>query len=117
MSQQGYKLMVPSQKIANPDGTPTREFYQFLNNLAVAAGTGGPAAAVTVGPSPFQYTPAVMVYAVVTGGTVSDLSMSRDGGTTFIELGITAGQVTLEAQDILQITWSGTPPTLTAVPA
>lgn len=73
-------------------------------------------AAVTPGASPFTYTnsgpnPAAPI---VQGGTVGKLEYSRDG-TTFYDLGVTAGLIYLASGDSVRITYTAAP-TLTTIP-
>jgi len=69
---------------------------------------------VVLGASPFVYTNAVKGTVIVSGGTVSDISFSRDG-TNYYTTGQAAGMFTLNAQDFLRITYT-VPPTTTFVP-
>lgn len=111
-----FKPLGQFQRIVNPDGTPTREFYRFIENLFIAAGGGGPLLTITLTGSPFVYVSPIMAYIVVQGGTVSKLEFSRDTGTTWIDLGTVAGMFTLEAQDEMRVTYT-VAPTMTSVPA
>ncbi len=69
---------------------------------------------VVLGVSPYVYTNAVKGTVIVSGGTVSDISFSRDG-TNYYTTGQTAGMFTINAQDFLRITYT-VPPTTTFVP-
>lgn len=104
-----------SRAVWFPDGLMAVEFYRFLANLFNAAGGGGVTASITVGSSPFTYTAAQTGQVIVKGGTVSKIEFSRDGGTTFFDIGVTAGMFLLNAQDQLKVTYSGAP-TMTFVP-
>lgn len=81
--------------------------------LAQDALLPGPAAraqpiqVVTVGASPFSYTAAFDGTVVVTGGTVSAISLTRQG--TSVATGITTGLFPLSRLDIIQVTYSGLP--------
>lgn len=66
-----------------------------------------PAQSVAVGASPFTYTAAFDGTIVVTGGTVSAISLIRQG--TSVATGITTGLIPLSRTDQVQITYSATP--------
>lgn len=70
--------------------------------------------AVTVAASPFSYTASQGGNLVVTGGTVSNIQISR--GTSVISTGQTAGLIPLAQGDIAIITYSVLP-TINFVPA
>lgn len=72
-----------------------------------------PAQSVTVGASPFSYTAAFDGIVAVTGGTVSAISLIRQG--TSVATGITTGLFPLSRLDTLQVTYSGLP-TMTFLP-
>jgi hypothetical protein len=65
-------------------------------------------AAVTVTGSPFIYTAPSKGFAIVSGGTVSDIEFSRTVGV-FYPTGQTAGVFPMSANDQLKITFSGVP--------
>ncbi len=91
----------------------SKDWFFFLVGLY----TGLPPQAenpVVLGVSPFVYTNAVKGTVIVSGGTVSDISFSRDG-TNYYTTGQTAGMFTINAQDFLRITYT-VPPTTTFVP-
>lgn len=69
---------------------------------------------VVLGASPYVYTNEAKGTVIVSGGTVSDVSFSRNG-TTYYTTGQTAGMFTLNSQDFLRITYT-VPPTTTFVP-
>jgi hypothetical protein len=66
-----------------------------------------PVQVVTVGASPFSYTAAFDGTVIVTGGTVSAISVIRQG--TSVATGITTGLFPLSRLDILPVTYSGLP--------
>lgn len=65
------------------------------------------AVAVTVGASPYSYTPTDDGLVVVTGGTVSALAYGRNAA--FTALGVVAGLVPVKAGDTLRITYTVAP--------
>lgn len=69
---------------------------------------------VTVSASPFTYSPPVKGNVIVTGGTVSDISFSRDG-TNIYTTGQSSGMFQINANDRLIVTYTGAP-TMTFVP-
>lgn len=66
-----------------------------------------PVAAITPTGSPFSYTAAFDGTVAVTGGTVSAISLTRQG--TSVATGITTGLFPLSRLDLLQVTYSGAP--------
>lgn len=66
-----------------------------------------PAVAITPTGSPFSYTAAFDGTVIVTGGTVSAISLTRQG--TSVATGITTGLFPLSRLDLLQVTYSGAP--------
>jgi hypothetical protein len=62
---------------------------------------------VTVGASPFIYTASLKGGAIVNGGTVTSILISRSG--TFYATGLTQGLFTLAANDQLQVVYTGAP--------
>ena len=72
---------------------------------------GSPAApdAVTVGASPYSYSPGFDGFAVVSGGTVSNISVSRDGGATTFTTGEITGIFPLTLSDTLILTYTVVP--------
>jgi len=72
--------------------------------------------AITVGASPFVYQNQDFIEEdiIISGGSVSNIAWSRDG-TTYYNLGLTAGKIRLEPGEYLQITYT-TAPTMTKVP-
>jgi hypothetical protein len=69
-----------------------------------------------VGASPFVYrnTDFYPIDVIISGGAVSKIEWSRDG-STYYNLGITAGKIRLEVGEYLRITYT-TAPTMTKVP-
>lgn len=68
-----------------------------------------PVKSITVGASPFTYTAPFDGTLLVTGGTVSAIALSRDGGTTFISIGLTSGLVPVSRLDQVKVTYSVLP--------
>ncbi len=90
-----------------------KDWYFFWAGLF----TGLPPAQVapiTVGSSPFTYSPAIKGSVIVQGGTVSLIQFSRDGITNYT-IGQTSGMFTLNANDRLIVTYTVLP-ILTFVP-
>lgn len=86
-----YRALLLAQDGLLPDPTPRAQ----------------PVQVVAVGASPFSYTAAFDGTVVVTGGTVSAISLTRQG--TSVATGITTGLFPLSRLDVLQVTYSGTP--------
>ncbi len=66
-----------------------------------------PAAAVTLGASPYNYTADSDGLVIVVGGTVSALAYGRNGA--FTTLGIVAGLVPAKSGDVVRITYTVAP--------
>jgi len=112
----GFSLISAREQWLQADLTPSRAFFRFISNLFISAGGQGVAQAITVGASPFLYTAPASLSgnAIVSGGTVSDISISRDGAT-FFTTGSSSGMFPLSASDQLKVTWS-VKPTMTFLP-
>jgi len=111
-----FSMFANRERALAQDGTLSVSLYRFLVNLFKNTGGGGPTSSITVGNSPFTYTAAMAGQVIVNGGTVSAIALSRDGGTTFLTLGVTQGMFLLKPQDELRVTYSVVP-TMTFVPA
>jgi hypothetical protein len=94
-----------------------------MSGLSYNAGTSyddgtspAPVSNITIGASPFVYqnTGPNSINVIVQGGTVSLIEFSRDG-TTFYNVGITAGIVPLSVNDRVRVTYTAAP-TMTRVP-
>jgi hypothetical protein len=72
-----------------------------------------PAKSITPGASPYVYTAAFDGTVAVTGGTVSAITITRQG--TSVATGITTGLIPLSRLDQLQVTYS-VAPTMTFLP-
>lgn len=71
-------------------------------------GTPGAIAQLTPGVSPYTYMPNVPGFALIIGGTVSNLALIR-GRVTIASLGFVAGFVPLSLKDQLVVTYSVVP--------
>ncbi|CAJ8797178.1 Uncharacterised protein [Burkholderia pseudomallei] len=93
------------------DGTQ----WSILDGQNSAAwGAAGAIAAVTVGASPFAYTATSAGMVVISGGTVSAVTLKR-GSPAAISVGETSGVVPVSAGDIVSVTYSAAP-TMSFVP-
>lgn len=79
----------------------------------IQTGTGGAFVAVTAGASPYTYTAAAVGNMVISGGTITALSLAR--GSQSVALPISTPIVPFDNSDALTITYSAAP-TLTFVP-
>lgn len=70
---------------------------------------------VTLTGSPYVYSATKKGCVIINGGTVSAVAFSRDGGTTYYTVGTVAGMFTVNASDLLKITYT-VAPTVTFVP-
>ena len=75
-----------------------------------------PPSTITVTGSPFSYqnTTTFRADVIVQGGTVSKVEFSRDGSTWY-DVGVTAGMFGLSPSDRLRVTYTGAP-TMTLIP-
>src|SRR6185436_8250134 len=91
-----------------------RDWYRFWAGLfrGLAPGNVEP---VTLTGSPYVYSATRKGALIVNGGTVSAIAFSRDGGDTYYTVGTVAGMFTLNASDLLKITYA-VDPTVTFVP-
>ncbi|TGB34395.1 hypothetical protein [Burkholderia thailandensis] len=87
------------------DGTQ----WSILDGQNSAAwGSVGAIAAITVGASPFSYTATSAGTVVISGGTVSAVTLKR-GTPAAISVGETGGVVPVSAGDIVTVTYSAAP--------
>lgn len=91
----------------------TRGWYTFWLGLLQGQPVGAPIAIVP-GVSPFSYVATIGGSAVVSGGTVSKIEVSRDGVTFFVT-GQTSGMFPVSMGDTVRVTYSGVP-TMTFLP-
>jgi hypothetical protein len=111
--QQLNRLPQFAQPLASREVT-NKDWYFFWAGLwrGLAPELEAP---VTPTGSPFSYSAPRRGSLIVSGGTVSQIRFSRDG-STFYNVGATAGMFALSAADRLEVTYSA-PPTLTFVPS
>lgn len=64
--------------------------------------------AVTLGASPASYSAVRKGSLIVSGGTVSQIEFTRNG-TDYYDTGVTAGMFTLNASDVLRVTYAVIP--------
>ncbi|KVD81920.1 hypothetical protein WS62_23475 [Burkholderia sp. ABCPW 14] len=89
--------------------------WQVIGGTNSAAwGAAGAIAALTVGASPFAYTAQAAGTVVISGGTVSAVTLKR-GSPAAISVGETAGVVPVSAGDIVTVTYT-VAPTMDFVP-
>lgn len=94
-------------------GQTTNVWYRYFQGLftGVASAQEVP---VAVTASPMTFTAPVGGRLIVQGGTVSLIEFSRNA-VNFYNVGVTAGPIPLNSQDLVRITYT-VPPTLTFVP-
>jgi hypothetical protein len=106
---------LPNYPVPLIDGGNTgRDWYRYWAGLfrGLAPGNVEP---VTLTGSPYVYSAVRKGALIVNGGTVSAIEFSRDGGTTYFTVGTMAGMFTVNASDLLKITYA-VAPTVTFVP-
>lgn len=84
---------------------PWFRFFGLL--LGLAAPSGAAPAAIAVGASPFSYTAENLGTVFVAGGTVSNVSLNRNGVIT--DTGAIAGAVPVSEGDVVQVTYTVLP--------
>lgn len=84
-------------------------FYWFQSLV----GPGQPITSITVGASPSSFTANENGNFVVTGGTVSNIQITR--GTTTIAVGFNSGMIAVKQNDIMIVTWTVLP-TISFIP-
>lgn len=106
-----YRGLPTYDQPMDANGNMATSWRRWLHDTDV----GTPPAAeavITVGASPFAYQATQKGFMIVTGGTVSNIQITRTGTYS---TGQTSGVFPLSLADILTVTWSGKP-TLTFVP-
>ena len=105
-------ITVPSrnQKVSDDQGMVSLAWWQFFNLLAPV--TPLKESAITVTASPFSYTSHGNGYVLVTGGTVSAISLTRVSAHA---TGLTAGFIPVGNKDMVTVTYSVLP-TMTFIP-
>lgn len=98
--------IVPSsqQPISGPGGFITTYWQRFFASLVAPPAAIG---TVTVGSSPFLYTAPSAGTVSVTGGTVTDISLTRN--TSTIPTGLTAGLIPVSNGDVVTVTYAVLP--------
>jgi hypothetical protein len=93
----------------------SKDWYFFWSGLfrGLAPGNVEP---VVVTASPFVYSATRRGSLIVKGGTVTLIEFSRDGGTTYYDVGVIAGMFPVNAADLVRITYA-VAPTVTFVPS
>jgi hypothetical protein len=92
-----------------------RVWYSFFSGLAKGIPAGN-TSVVSAGTSPYSYQAFEGGSLIVNGGSTTQIEFSRDGQNYYVT-GQTAGMFSLRSGDILRITYSVAPPTLTWVPS
>jgi hypothetical protein len=112
--------MIRNELPINGDGAPSikvgKDWFRFFANVFNACVLGSTDPLITFsGASPLIYEPSKRGQAIVSGGTVSAVELSRDG-TTYYDTGQTAGVFPMSAADSIRITYTGTPTVLAYMP-
>ncbi len=83
----------------------------------LASSGGLPATPIAVGASAFVYpnTQAFPITVLVSGGTVTSIEISRNGGSSYTLAGLIAGQYSLQPGDQMRVTYA-VAPTMTMIP-
>lgn len=95
-------------------GKTSKSWYAYFAGLFTGQPTG-PVSAVTVNANPFTYQASAAGTLIVSGGTTTQVQFSRDGANFYLT-GVTAGMFPVSQGDILVITYSVGPPTVTFAP-
>lgn len=113
--------MIRNEIPINGSGTPAvlvgKDWFRFFASLFTLTTSGSRDAVIPfTGVSPLVYTALAKGQAIVSGGTVSAIELSRDNGTTYYTTGLTAGVFPMSANDLVRVTYSVAPTTLVFVP-
>ena len=105
-------ITVPSrnQKVSDDQGMVSLAWWQFFNLLAPIQPLKE--TAITVTASPFSYTAQSNGHVLVTGGTISAISLTRVSAHA---TGLTAGFIPVGNKDMVTVTYSVLP-TMTFIP-
>lgn len=94
-------------------GLWTRPWYRLIVSMWNRIGTGGAASAVTVGASPVAYTAQVPGFLLISGGTVTGVTMTRGGVVTTFPA--STALLPLSPGDAASVTYT-VAPTITFIP-
>lgn len=100
----------PHVPVTEEDGSASETWFDLWQRLwRRTGGSGGTLGAedITVAASPFDYESDRRGSVVVSGGTVSDISLVR--GSDTVALGVVAGAVPVLAGDTIRVTYTGAP--------
>jgi hypothetical protein len=106
-------ITVPSrsEKVADDSGMLSLSWWQFFNLLAPLTPVKESSVAVTA--SPFSYTSQANGHVLVTGGTVSSITLTR---VSAHPTGLTTGLIPVGNKDVVTVTYTGLP-TMTFIPS
>lgn len=105
---------VPSSLVPVTDPATGRNSTAWLQFFAGLVSQPAPIAALAVGASPFAYTASSGGSLAVSGGTVSDISITRN--TVTAATGLTSGLIPIVRGDVVTITYSSAP-TVSLIPS
>jgi len=110
------KMLDRSEAMTDSQGQITGPWWRLLLNVTNQAfGTNStPETTISVGTTPFVYTPIVSGSVIVSGGAVSLIEYSKDG-QMFYPTGVIGGVFQMIASSSLRVTYSS-PPALTFFP-
>lgn len=101
-----YTIPQRNAPLLESDGTLSLYWYQFFKGLVPGKAT--PETAITVSSSPFSYTSTDDGFVVITGGTVSSVTITRSGSAMSVATS-TGHAIPIGKGDVLIVTYSGTP--------
>jgi hypothetical protein len=101
------RITALEQQLAIPQDPVPSLTQSVPEDLPPANHRAQPVWSVIVGASPFVYTAQYNGILLITGGTVSAISLNRGAG--FLSTGLTVGVIPVRQRDQVQITWSGVP--------
>jgi hypothetical protein len=113
MPQSQFNLVPTYQVPLTIDRQTSRDWYFFWAGLARGLPPENESP-VTLGASPAIYSATRKGSLIVSGGTVSFIEFTRNG-TNYYNTGATSGMFTVNASDVLRITYT-VAPTVTFVP-
>jgi hypothetical protein len=101
-----YTIPQRTTPLTESDGTVNLYWYQFFSGLVPGKST--PEVSITVGSSPFSYTSSDDGFVIVTGGTVSSITILRSSSAQSVAT-TTGHAIPIGRGDVLAVTYSVKP--------
>jgi len=94
--------------LSDVNGYATQPWYRLFSRMFAKPARETP---ITLTGSPFDYEARKDGFLIITGGTVSQISIARGltSSPTIYDIGVTQGQVVIKNGDVVGITYSSAP--------